>query len=66
MADHRIRLTLPSLELDGRDVTFEVFIDGKKEGELRVSEGGLDWWPRGAKTQKHVKSWSQLRGFMEA
>jgi len=65
MADHRILYTAPTVTLGSTDVVFEVFIDGSKEGELRVSEGGLDWWPRNARSKKRVKSWSQLRDFME-
>jgi hypothetical protein len=43
-----------------------VKIDGKKRGELLVSEGGLEWWPRAAKTTSRVKSWEQLAAFMES
>lgn len=66
MADHTIKFTAPSVELGKQDVAFGVFIDGKKQGELRVSEGGLDWWPRSSKKRVHTKSWSALRDFMES
>lgn len=66
MPDHRINFALPKIELGRQDLVFEVFIDDEKQGELRVSEGGLDWWPRGAKTNHRTKSWSQLRTFMES
>lgn len=66
MADHRIEFSVPKIELGRQDVQFNVFIDNEKQGELRVSEGGLDWWPRSSKTNKRTKSWSQLRDFMES
>jgi len=66
MADHQIKFTLPTIELGPSDLVFEVFIDNRKDGELRISEGGLDWWPRGAKTNVRTKSWEQLREFMES
>lgn len=65
MADHTIKFTLPQFELAGQDVVFAVFIDGHKQGELHLSEGGVDWWPRSAKKLKNSKTWSQLRDFME-
>jgi hypothetical protein len=43
-----------------------VFIDEEKQGELHLSEGGLDWWPRATKKYKCTKSWDQLRTFMES
>ena len=43
-----------------------VFIDDAKQGELHISEGGLDWWPRSSKTIKRTKSWEELKAFMES
>ena len=65
MADHTIKFTAPTVELGKQDVVFEVSIDGKKQGELHVSEGGIDWWPRGAKKYAHTRTWAELRDFME-
>ena len=66
MPDHRIELTIPTVELGRRDVIFAVFIDGEKQGELHVSEGAVDWWPRKASKRKFTKSWTELRDFMES
>lgn len=65
MADHTIRMSVPSQELDGRDVRFDVLIDGKKRGTLLVSEGGLDWAPRSAKTNVLTVTWDQFARYME-
>lgn len=66
MPDHRIEMSLPVVEMGRRDARFAVFIDDEKQGELHISEGGVDWWPRSAKTHKKSKTWSQLRDFMES
>ena len=66
MADHRIELSIPRIEMGRQDARFVVFIDDEKQGELHVSEGGLDWWPRSSKTNKKTKTWSQLRTSMES
>jgi hypothetical protein len=61
----RIKLTLPTVEIGPRDLVFEVFIDGEAQGTFHVSKGGLDWWPTTSDGMKSVKTWSQLRAFME-
>lgn len=66
MADHTIKFTAPTYELGKQDLVLEVAIDNKKQGELHISEVGVDWWPRGAKTNVRTKSWARLRDFMES
>jgi len=65
MPDHTIKMSIPDQILKGQDVTFVIHIDGTKRGELRVSEGGLDWWPAYAKTNVISKSWGDLAKYME-
>jgi hypothetical protein len=48
------------------DVVFEVYIDDTKRGELHLSKGGVDWWPRNSKTNRRTKSWSKLAEFLES
>jgi hypothetical protein len=66
MADHTIKFQAPEFELGGRDIRFLVYINGKKQGEFLVSEGGLDWWPKNSKRNMRTKTWSELRDFMES
>ena len=63
---HRIAVSVPEIELANRDLIIVVSSDGEKLGELRISKGGLDWWPKDAKTKKRRKTWAQLKTFMEA
>ena len=40
------------------------FADGEKFGELRISRGGVDWWPRDAKTRGELLTWEQFAARM--
>lgn len=64
MADHTIRMSVPWVELGGQDVVFEVIIDDSKRGQLQISEGGLDWYPRGGRVPR-TTSWEALARFLE-
>jgi hypothetical protein len=43
---HDVRFEVPVRNLQREDVTFQVFQDGEKFGELRISKGSLVWFPR--------------------
>jgi hypothetical protein len=47
------------------DTVLQVFIDGAKRGELHVSKGGVDWWPRNSKHIKHAWTWGRLADVLE-
>jgi hypothetical protein len=53
------------MEIGPKDTTFEVFIDGRRQGSLHISKGGIDWSPKMSKVKRYAKTWSQLRDFME-
>jgi hypothetical protein len=56
----------PKREVGNSDVVFEIFTDdGGKLGELRISRGGVVWWPRDAKTRKFEMNWEQFRDRIE-
>lgn len=63
MPAHEIRVTLPTFELGKTDATFDVRSGGEKLGELRLSIGDLEWWPKNAKVPV-VKSWEQFAAWM--
>jgi hypothetical protein len=60
MPEHRVTVTSPPRELGSADAVYEVFADGEKFGELRISRGGVDWWPRDAKTRGELLTWEQF------
>ncbi len=66
MAKHEIRIRQSEREVGKEDVILTVVIDGNKRGELHLSKGGLDWWPRNSKKQVHTKTWSELASFFES
>jgi hypothetical protein len=48
-----------------KDVTFEIKKDGKKLGELLISQGNLEWMPAKGKVRKHRIEWDALDSFMK-
>lgn len=65
MAKHEIRMDQSLRDLGKVDTVLEVVIDGAKRGELHVSKGGIDWWPRNSKRKKHSWSWGKLADVLE-
>ncbi|MGV9834302.1 hypothetical protein ACWDUL_08915 [Nocardia niigatensis] len=47
MANHEVRLSTTNLLVKGIDLRFDVKIDGAVLGALTISEGSLDWRPKG-------------------
>lgn len=65
MAKHEIRMDQSLRDLGKVDVVLQVVIDGSKRGELRLSKGGVDWWPRNSKRVKHTVTWTKLAELLE-
>jgi hypothetical protein len=48
MATHDVTITtLPRLLIGGNDICFEIREGSNKLGELRISQGNLEWHPSG-------------------
>jgi len=60
MPQHRVTMQLPKDLIRGSDVVFSIKENGKKLGELHVSQGNVEWWPANHRTKKHRLSWSEL------
>ncbi|TDG36095.1 hypothetical protein EZJ43_10470 [Pedobacter changchengzhani] len=59
MPKHNVFVDLPRRELGKIDVIFEIFQDEGKFGEIRISKGGLDYYPTNAK--KPIKiNWTKF------
>jgi hypothetical protein len=64
---HEIEMNQTTRIVGKTDVVFVVSSDVEgKLGELRLSRGGVDWWPRNSKRRFHQCSWEELRDFLEA
>lgn len=65
MAKHNIRMDQSLRDLGKVDTILQVIIDGTKRGELHISKGGVDWWPRNSKSVKHTWTWERLATALE-
>jgi hypothetical protein len=61
---HRIEISLPTKPLKNVDATITVWSDKEKLGELRVSQGSLDWRSAHKKSFKSF-SWERLATILE-
>ena len=64
MPEHRVFVSSPQREVGNADSVYEVFADREKFGELRISRGGVDWWPRGTRKTEPM-TWEQFAARME-
>jgi hypothetical protein len=66
MPEHRVTLTRTApYDIGNADIEIEIFADDGKLGELHISRGGVDWWPRDAKQNKIELTWEQFRDRLE-
>ena len=65
MAEHTIKMELPSVELGPSDVTLEIREDGSLLGRAKISKGGIDWYPPNARNPVTI-SWSEFAEMMTA
>ena len=60
MPRHEVEMSIPTTKMVMHaDVVFEVRSDGEKFGELRISQGGIDWLPANARIPAK-RTWEQL------
>ncbi len=65
MPSHKVEMKIPTTKMvQHADVVFEVFDEEGKLGELRVSQGGVDWYPRAAQIPAKL-SWEQFAAVMD-
>jgi hypothetical protein len=64
MPRHDVSVSIPTSKVVlHADVVFEVRSDDVKLGELRVSQGGIDWRPGSAQIPANL-SWEQFNRLM--
>jgi hypothetical protein len=65
MPRHDVEMKIPTSKVVlHADVVFEVRSDDEKLGELHVSQGGVDWYPRSSKKPRTLR-WEQFDQLME-
>lgn len=65
MAEHDVKLEAPSLQVLNSDVTLVVRRDGEKLGELALSKGGAEWFPKNTKVRGFHLSWREVADIMQ-
>ncbi len=65
MAEHEISIGIPDKSVFHSDVVFVIRADGQKLGELRVSKGTIDWYPKKARNPIAL-TWEQFDRLMQA
>jgi hypothetical protein len=65
MPRHDVEMKIPTTKMVlHADVVFEVRSDDEKLGELHVSQGSIDWYPRSSKKPRRLR-WEQFDRLME-
>lgn len=65
MARHEVEMAIPTTKIVlHADVVFEIRGDGDKLGDLHVSQGGIDWYPRSSQIPSTL-TWEQFDRIME-
>ena len=65
MAVHKITMTQPKEQLVHADIKFDIKRDGAKLGELHISKGNVEWWPKGNKKNKLRLTWAKFAELFE-
>ena len=60
MAKHFITMRQPKEVVLGKDIRFSIKRNGRKLGELQVSQGNLEWIPSGSKVKRYRLRWSKV------
>jgi hypothetical protein len=61
---HVVSFRVPERPLKHSDIIFVVRRGQRKIGELRISQGGIDWFPRKAHTG-YTTSWERFQKMLE-
>jgi hypothetical protein len=64
MATHNVTIDLPTRFVLHSDVTFAVWSDEAKLGELQVSKGSIDWLPGNGRTRYRMR-WEKFNDLMK-
>ena len=64
MARHQVDFRVPTRRLKYADIEFDVYRNGKKFGELHVSQGAIVWVPRDGRYGRRL-GWEKLDDLMQ-
>jgi hypothetical protein len=61
-----VSFSVASMPVTKVDVVLTVTYGPGKLGELRISKGGVDWWPAGSHTKKISHRWGAFATLLES
>lgn len=64
MANVNLKITKP-IEVLNTDTELVIANKAGKLGSLKVSRGGVEWWPRGNSANAHKCTWEKLAAVLE-
>ena len=62
---HKVKVAWPILELGGQDVHIYIEKDSEKIGELLISKGNIEWWPKGHSRRRKRFTWREFQYYIE-
>jgi len=65
MAKHDVVMSQPKDQLIRADIKFSIKVNGEKLGELHISKGNVEWWPKGNKKNKCRLTWTRFAELFE-
>ena len=57
---HEVLLELPKVNIGSQDTRIVIKKNGLKIGELLISKGNIEWWPKGNSKLKKRLKWSEF------
>ena len=65
MAKHKVEMSQPKDQVVRADIKFSIKVNDEKLGELHISQGNIEWWPKGNKVNKRRLSWTKFAVLFE-
>ena len=62
---HDVAIQIPKLSVGSSDFQISIKRNGKKIGELLISRGNIEWWPKGNYRKKKRLTWSEFEFMFE-
>ena len=62
---HKVTIHLGKFEVGKDDIHISIKKDSSKIGEILLSRGNLEWWPRGNKRRKKRLTWKEFQYLIE-
>ena len=57
---HEVFLEVPKINVGSTDARIVIKKNGSKIGELLISKGNIEWWPKGNFRKKKRLRWSEF------